>query len=98
MRKVTVDPRQIRAFTEASYIERVLKERGQDPDWIPDEENRIKNGGVLEQSKLRIEQKERAANKRDILKEANQRYSGQWFRKYQTQVDKLEESDEFAKN
>jgi len=55
MRKVTVDPRQQRVFTEASYIERVLKERGQDPDWIPDEEDRIKYGGTLEHSKLRIE-------------------------------------------
>jgi len=66
MRKVTVGPRQQRVLGEAAYIERVLKERGQDPNVVDNEKFREKYGGTLEQSKLKVEKNERFAKKRAI--------------------------------
>ena len=41
--------------------------------------------------RLQVEMKERAYKKKSVLEEAEKRYSGSWFKKYQTQSEQLEE-------
>ena len=51
----------------------MFKERGEDPNVIDNEQTIEKYGGTSEKQKLRVEQKERFAEKRAIEKEADQR-------------------------
>ena len=45
---------------------------------------------------LGIDQRKRGQRLDNVREEAEQRMSGAWFKKYQTQADLLEDSDEYS--
>lgn len=84
-----------RDSNEAEYIERALKAKGHDINFIPDEDERerlaVHTLDLEAMATLATQQKERAYLKDKVKQEARSRQSGAWFKKYQTQGDKLEE-------
>ena len=91
------DAYQRRVASEGDYIKRTQQERGINIDEIPNEQARLRSSSLTESQKAEIEVKERVRKNEQVKIEAEQRFSGAWFRKYQTQADKLEEVDEFSR-
>ena len=84
-------------LSSRQYLERFLAEQGEDPHFIENEENIRKHGNQKQKLELISKQMQRHSKYQQIDQEVQERYAGAWFRKYQTQTDKLEETDEFTK-
>ena len=87
----------LRAMNEANYIEDWQKDKhGRDINFIENEEQRmdaIAKGEVTDASVLGRQQRKRHEMKENVKRQAAERQSGAWFRKYQTQADKLQEEE-----
>ena len=90
-----VSPLQQRLANEAEYIEKAYKKKGLDINHIEREEERVKYATEFECedefNRLKAESSARDHKRNIVKQEAAQRNSGDWFKKYQTQGDKLEE-------
>jgi len=67
---------------EAGYIEEDKRRQGDDVNFIENEAYLSKHGRLPQKLDLRTQQRFRASRKDEIVKEASQRVSGAWFRKY----------------
>ena len=82
--------------TEARYMQRDLKEQGHDMSKIDQEEIIRSYGTDKERLDLGIKARRRVAEIEATQGEAEKRFSGSWFRKYQTQADELHDNDDFS--
>ena len=83
-------------MSESSYMQRDLKEQGHDINTIEKEEQIMRHGSDKEKIDLKILQRKRGHQQEMTRKEAEKRFTGSWFRKYQAGADQFDEQDDFS--